>query len=98
MTSGYFVQADRADESSDSDVVAELVHRGYEPFAAGDPIDTGSSRNKANVLMQAGAEYLAKLGGAKTRDIVSASMLNRGLLTLLRRRDEFGTGTRNPEG
>lgn len=75
-------------------VAAEITKRGYQPFVAGDHLDLSLNPEKAMVLIWAGVEHLARLGGAKDFDIASAPVLNRGLLELLRRRDRFGTGSR----
>ena len=94
---GYRILPDQASEDQEAaaDVAAEIAERGYQPYVAGDSFVPGSmDRDKAMVLMQAGAEYLARLGGAQTGDWVTSSALNRGFLIFLRGRDRFGTGRR----
>jgi hypothetical protein len=46
------------------------------------------------IVAQVGMEHLARLGGAVTRDPITADLLNRGLLVLLRDRDRYGAGQR----
>lgn len=97
MSQYYLLQPDPAVMTGSdelAEVRAELVRRGYTPFDAGEALAPDMDAGKALVLIQAGAEYLAKLSGAKTGARLTADMVNRGLLALLKGRDRWGTGGR----
>jgi hypothetical protein len=89
--SGYWVYP--GDETPAYElVVDEITHRGYRPFTVGDPVDETMPVESLRIVARVGMEHLARLGGAVTRDPITADLLNRGLLALLRDRDQFGTG------
>lgn len=88
MSDSYVVQP-----ITDSAAAAELKRRGYRPMGAGDLIDPATlPMQTVLVLMQVGAEHLARLGGAQIGDVISAGAVNRGLVEFLQGRDRWGTG------
>lgn len=89
--SGYWVQPSEETLSA-GEVVDELVRRGYRPFVAGDQMDETMPVESLRVMVQIGMEYLARLGGAQTGELITADTVNRGLVAFLRDRDQFGTG------
>jgi hypothetical protein len=86
--SGYTVLPGEDDRA----VKGEIISRGYRPFEAGDPMDEAMPVESLRVVVQIGTEYLARLGGAATGNLIGADLVNRGLLAFLRDRDRFGTG------
>jgi hypothetical protein len=88
---GYRVQpGDRTPASFEVD--NEIVRRGYRPLVAGDPMDETMQPESLRVMVQIGMEYLARLGGAKAGELITADTVNRGLVAFLRDRDQYGTG------
>ena len=82
--SGYRVQPATTAE----DLTTELRQYGINrPAIAGDHMDETMHPELLRVVVQIGLEHLAKLGGAETGDILTAALVNRGLVAYMRKRE-----------
>lgn len=80
--SDYWLQP----EQSSADVVAELAAHGIEALTPGAPMDEHLDAHHLRIMVQIAMEHLGRLGGGDTGDLLTADMVNRGLLVYLQQR------------
>lgn len=82
--SGYWLQPGNDDEAAET----LRSRHGVRPVEPLDPLDEGMPAASLRAILQIGAEHLAGLAGATTGDVITASMVNRGMVIYLQQREE----------